>query len=226
MRLLAPLLLLAAASAAAAANDTLGKGFILASSGATCASTCESAGKKLAKFSEFNSPAPAETAVCAGKASDKEGWVPGWQAVGGDEPTACHVALNLNATSANADVACLCLDGGEVQGLDLPKGKPCSKACAKSITGRKGRPIAASTATNAGYACLSLPTEIGVLNRFGHTHKDGSCRTSIQNNAVETDAFACFCVFEGAAEPGALAANAQAAKQRAAAAEPAGTEPK
>ena len=166
-------LLLAASLAAAAAvlasaapeNSSLAKGFIVASPGASCAATCEAAGKSVAKFAEFNAGAsPAQTAVCAIKSNDKEGWVPGWQPVGGAAPADCNVALNLNATAAARDVACLCLEGGEVQGLDLPaRGKPCAKACGKSITGRAGRPVAAGAGgAAAGYACLSLPTEIGV----------------------------------------------------------------
>lgn len=160
-------LLFATANLAAAATDAgLAKGFVLSAPGASCASTCESAGKKVAKFAEFNAPNPYETAVCAVRSSDKEGWVPGWQALNatGD---GCHVALNLNATANVTDVACLCLDAGEVQGLDLPaKGKPCSKACNKSITGRKGRPLAADAGEKkTGYACISLPVELGVLNR-------------------------------------------------------------
>ena len=108
-------------ASAAPGNSSLAKGFILASPGATCASTCEAAGKSVAKFAEFNAGAsPAQTAVCAIKSNDKEGWVPGWQPVGSAAPADCNVALNLNATAATRDVACLCLEGGEVQGLDLP----------------------------------------------------------------------------------------------------------
>ena len=171
MRLTLALLFTTATLAAAAADAGLAKGFVLSAPGASCSSTCESAGKKVAKFVEFNALNPYETAVCAVRASDKEGWVPGWQALNatGD---GCHVALNLNATASATDVACLCLDVGEVQGLDLPaKGKPCSKACNKSITGRKGRPVAADAGRpeepqkKAGYACISLPVELGVLNR-------------------------------------------------------------
>lgn len=211
MRHLLLLTLTAACIAAASAGDGLAKGFIMAG-GKSCAAACEAAGKKTAKFTEFNAANPAETAVCAVRASDKEGWVPGWQTVG---DTACHVSLNLNATANSDSVACLCLDGGEVQGLDLPgSGKGCSKACGKSITGRKGRPIAASAGDKkAGYVCVPL-SEIGVLSRFGHVHGDGYCRTDIQGSAVETSTFSCFCVFENDAEPGALAANAAAAKER------------
>lgn len=213
MRLLL-LTLTAACIAAASAGDGLAKGFVMAPAGKSCAAACEAAGKKSAKFAEFNAPNPAETAVCAVRASDKEGWVPGWQTAG---DTACHVALNLNATANSDSVACLCLEAGEVQGLDLPgRARGCSKACGKSITGRKGRPVAAGAGDKkAGYVCVSLGTEIGLLNRFGHVHNNGGyCRTDINGTAVETESFSCFCVFENDAEPGALAANAAAAKER------------
>ena len=92
----------------------------------------------------------------------------------------------------------LCLEPNEVQGIDLPKpNKPCGVACGKSITGLSGRPVAAGGDTDPGYACLSLPSELGDLNRFGHVHSgDGLCRTAIGDVATVTDSYTCFCVFE------------------------------
>ena len=219
MRLHAALALVLTATTLASAADTasLGRGFIPAAGGQSCTSACEAAGKRAAKFTEFNASPAAETAVCAIKsAKDKEGWTPGWQAQNASLTTApCSAALDLVTTNAT-DYACLCLEPGEVQGIDLPatNGKPCSKACAKSITGRPGRPVTPGTGGKSGYACLSLPTELGSLNRFGHTHNDGMCRTNIEEQAVESASFTCFCVFDAAADPGALAANARAAREK------------
>ena len=55
----------------------------------------------------------------------------------------------------------------QIQGIDLPKGKPCSKACSKSITGRPGRAVSGNLdGKSPGSACVSLPIELGELNRF------------------------------------------------------------
>jgi len=92
----------------------------------------------------------------------------------------------------------LCLEANEVQGIDLPKpGKPCGQACGKSITGLPGRPVSAGSSADPGYACLSLPSELGNLNRFGHVHGENDlCRTAIGEQATVTDSYTCFCVFE------------------------------
>jgi len=84
----------------------------------------------------------------------------------------CNVAANRTAPlEATDEYACLCMKD-QIQGIDLPKGKPCSKACAKSITGRPGRAVSGSAADkNPGSACVSLPIELGELNRFGHVHE-------------------------------------------------------
>jgi hypothetical protein len=92
----------------------------------------------------------------------------------------------------------LCLEANEVQGIDLPKpGKPCGQACGKSITGLPGRPVSAGSSADPGYACLSLPSELGNLNRFGHVLGENDlCRTAIGEQATVTDSYTCFCVFE------------------------------
>ena len=92
----------------------------------------------------------------------------------------------------------LCLDANEVQGIALPKpDKPCGQSCGKSITGLPGRPVAAGSDADPGYACLSLPSELGDLNRFGHVHgTEGMCRTAIGDIATVTDSYTCFCVFQ------------------------------
>jgi len=92
----------------------------------------------------------------------------------------------------------LCLEANEAQGIALPEpDQSCGQSCGKSITGLPGRPVAAGTAADPGYACLSLPSELGDLNRFGHVHgADGLCRTAIGDVATATDSYTCFCVFQ------------------------------
>lgn len=194
MRCLALLALAAATLSAASAADTspqaLGKGFIPAAPGQTCADACSAAGKRAAVFRHLDT----ETALCA-VAGD--GWTPGWQITGSGNAS-CAASLS-GARRDEGAFACLCLEAGEVQGIDLPKpGKPCAAACGKSITGLPGRPITASADAAGGFACLSLPSELGDLNRFGHTHgNEGDlCRTAIGAAATETDSYTCFCVFD------------------------------
>lgn len=193
------------ASAATASEDRskqLGKGFVLAKPGQLCPAVCAGAGQKPATFAHLTT----ETAVCAGYVGGAEGWVPGWSYVtfeGAPPPKAgCNVAANKTTPfEASEEYACLCMKG-QIQGIDLPKGKPCSKACSKSITGRPGHSVAgnAGEGKNVGSACVSLPIELGELNRFGHVHEgDDKCRTNIGDAVVDTDSFTCFCLFDAPA---------------------------
>ena len=79
----------------------------------------------------------------------------------------CNVAANQTVPlEATEEYACLCMKD-QIQGIDLPKGKPCSKACSKSITGRPGRAVSGNLdGKSPGSACVSLPIELGELNRF------------------------------------------------------------
>ena len=87
----------------------------------------------------------------------------------------CNVAANGTVPlESTEEYACLCMKD-QIQGIDLPKGKPCSKACSKSITGRPGRAVSGNELdgekSGPGSACVSLPIELGELNRFGHVHE-------------------------------------------------------
>ena len=174
---LAVLGLLSTASTAAAApseaTKKLGKGFVMAKPGQLCPEVCAGAGGlKAATFAHLTT----ETAVCAANAGGEEGWVPGWSYVTfeGAPPSkaGCNVAANTTVPlESNDEYACLCMKD-QIQGIDLPKGKPCSKACSKSITGRPGRAVSGNAdGKNPGSACVSLPIELGELNRFGHVHE-------------------------------------------------------
>ena len=103
----------------------------------------------------------------------------------------CNVAANQTVPFESNDAyACLCMKD-QIQGIDLPKGKPCAKACSKSITGRPGRAVSGNAdGKSPGSACVSLPIELGELNRFGHVHEaDDKCRTNIGDAVVETSDF-------------------------------------
>lgn len=98
---------------------------------------------------------------------------PPFQNSGAPPPKAgCNVAANGTVPfESNDEYACLCMKD-QIQGIDLPKGKPCSKACGKSITGRPGRAVSGNAdGKSPGFACVSLPIELGELNRFGHVHE-------------------------------------------------------
>ena len=224
---LAVLGLLSTSASAASDVGKLGKGFVMARPGQLCPAVCESVGQRAATFSHLTT----ETAVCAANAGGEEGWVPGWSYVtfeGAAPPKAgCNVAANGTVPLESNDAyACLCMKD-QIQGIDLPKGKPCAKACGKSITGRPGRAVSGNAdGKSPGSACVSLPIELGELNRFGHVHEaDDKCRTNIGDAVVETSDFTCFCLFD--APPGTgnsttvIGATVGGEKKKAAAAAPA-----
>ena len=158
----ATLALAALLGSAAAAPPALAKHFAASSNaGLLCANVCQESGRKAALFANQN----VTTALCAVDAGGSEGWVPGWQLVGeaGGDAT-CSTAAN-GVTTASSTYACMCLGAGMTQGIDNPSGKPCRLACSKSILGTVGAPIQAGDGPNAAYACLSLPSELGMLNR-------------------------------------------------------------
>ena len=167
---LAVLGLLSTSASAASDVGKLGKGFVMARPGQLCPAVCESVGQRAATFSHLTT----ETAVCAANAGGEEGWVPGWSYVtfeGAAPPKAgCNVAAN---------------------GTVPLESKPCAKACGKSITGRPGRAVSGNAdGKSPGSACVSLPIELGELNRFGHVHEaDDKCRTNIGDAVVETSDF-------------------------------------
>jgi len=178
----------------------LGLGFIAATD--TCASTCAIAGKKPATFHPFRAdagrapgaPPLSPAAACSAVRADGTR-AAGWQGVGGE--AVCNIVDGSAAVRAS-EYACLCLDGGEVQGLERARGGAggCSSACAASITGAPGHAIAVGT---GDHACLAL-SEQGLGNRFGTEVAGGACLTARGGVALASDSYSCVCAFaEGAA---------------------------
>jgi len=123
----------------------------------------------------------------------------------------CHIVDGAAVVKASA-YACLCLGEGEVQGLERARGGAggCGAACAASITGAPGRPIAVGT---GDHACLAL-SEQGASNRFGTEVAGGACVTARGGVALASDAYSCVCAFSaggGGAPPRPPPAEREAA---------------
>lgn len=106
----------------------------------------------------------------------------------------CNI-VDGSAVVQASSYACLCLNEGEVQGLERARGGGCAKACAASITGAPGHPIAVGS---GDHACLAL-SEQGLGNRFGTEVAGGACLTARGGVPLASDSYSCVCAFaEGA----------------------------
>lgn len=125
-------------------------------------------------------------------------YVAGWMTRAG--PPACNAVVNGSASTLTQDVACLCLNSTQTQGLVRnTDGSNCNIQCARPTFGVSGIGLA-TDAKAMNYACVPF-ADIGRTDRFGFvqpTAADGAGTTCVTNeDGVASTAadFSCVCAF-------------------------------